>query len=118
MRKNNLSKQRLILCREKLNITKQEAAKRMQMSQPAYLRYESGDRIPSIHTIQAMANVLGTSVEYLTEKTENDLPTSYLIEENSSAELFYMVEVYTKSSREDQLRLFEYFKEYVEKRSR
>lgn len=56
---------RLIRCREQLSITKQEAAKRMQLSQPAYLRYESGTRTPSIHTIQTMADVLDTSVEYL-----------------------------------------------------
>ena len=41
-----------------MGITKQEAAKRMNMSQPAYLRYESGTRTPSIHVINSMANVL------------------------------------------------------------
>ena len=43
MKSNTLDRNRLIACREKLGITKQEAAKRMQLSQPAYLRYESGD---------------------------------------------------------------------------
>jgi len=112
MPKNILDKQRLILCREKLNITKQEAAKRMQMSQPAYLRYESGDRIPSIHIIQTMANVLGTSVEYLTGEADNSLPTSYLIEVTSDPELFYMIDVYKKSNMEDQNRFIEYIKDY------
>ena len=37
-----LNCERLIQCRKKMGITKQEAAKRMNMSQPAYLRYESG----------------------------------------------------------------------------
>ena len=83
-----LNKQRLILCREKLNLTKQEAAKKMQMSQPAYLRYESGDRLPSVHVIQTMANVLGTSVEYLTVKTDDSTPTCYLIEKLSDPKLF------------------------------
>ena len=54
MNPNTLDRKRLIKCREKLGITKQEAAKRMQMSQPAYLRYESGERTPSIHVIQVM----------------------------------------------------------------
>ena len=47
---------RLSECRQKMGITKQEAAKRMQMSQPTYLRYESGERSPSIHVIYFMAN--------------------------------------------------------------
>ncbi len=68
--------------------------------------------------MQAMANVLGTSIEYLTGETENDLPTSYVVDKNSTAELFYMVDIYKKSSREDQVRLLEYFKKYEEKKSR
>lgn len=46
MKSNTLDRHRLIARREKLGITKQEAAKRMQLSQPAYLRYESGERSP------------------------------------------------------------------------
>ena len=118
MPKNILDKQRLILCREKLNITKQEAAKRMQMSQPGYLRYESGDRIPSIHIIQTMANVLGTSVDYLTGETDNALPTSYLIEVTSDPDLFYMIDTYKKSNAEDQNRFIEYVNDYHKKYSR
>ncbi len=110
MAKNILDKQRLILCRKKLNITKQEAAKRMQMSQPAYLRYESGDRIPSIHIIQTMASVLGTSVEYLTGESDHELPTSYLVEVTSDPELFYLIDIYKKATLEDQNRFLEYMK--------
>lgn len=118
MKKNILDKQRLIFCREQLNITKQEASRRMQMTQPAYLRYESGDRIPSIHIIQTMANVLGTSVEYLIGETDNSLPTSYLIKVTSDPELFYMIDLYKKSSMEDQIRLHEYVKDLHKKYSR
>lgn len=52
-----LDKERLKECRLKLGITKQEAAKRVQISQPAYLRYEAGSRNPSIQTIAKMAEV-------------------------------------------------------------
>ena len=52
-----LNIKRLIECREKNGITKMEAAKRMQLSQPAYLRYESGERTPSIQAINVIANV-------------------------------------------------------------
>ncbi len=118
MKKIILDKQRLILCREQLNITKQEAAKRMQMSQPAYLRYEAGDRIPSIHVIQTMANVLGTSVEYLTRETDNALPISYLIEVTNDPELFYIVDSYKKSKMEDKKRFLEYVNAYHKKNSK
>ena len=117
MKKIILDRQRLVLCREKLNITKQEAAKKMQMSQPAYLRYESGDRIPSVHIIQTMANVLGTSVEYLIGETDNALPTSYLIEAASDPELFFMIDIYKKSSMEEQRRLVECVKDFCKKYS-
>ena len=40
---NTLDIKRLKECRLKLGITKQEAAKRIQISQPAYLRYEAGN---------------------------------------------------------------------------
>ena len=64
-----LDKERLKECRLKLGITKQEAAKRVQISQPAYLRYEAGSRNPSIQTIAKMAEVFSTSTDYLVGKS-------------------------------------------------
>ena len=100
--------ERLIECRKKLGITKQEAAKRMQMSQPAYLRYESGKRTPSIHVIYFMANVLGTSVEYLLGKTDIPTPTSYWINESTDPELFSFIETYNISNTHEKERLLAY----------
>lgn len=111
---NNLNRERLIYCREKLGITKQEAAKRMQMSQPAYLRYESGERNPSIHVIQVMADVLATSVVYLTGKTDNPNPDSYLIKLDTEPELFHLIEKYKNSDLEMRSRLLAYLQEYTE----
>ena len=65
-----------------------------------------------------MANVLGTSVEYLTGATDHELPTSYLIEASSDPELFYLIDVYKKSTLEDQNRFLEYAKEWQKKTSR
>ena len=112
---NNLNRERLIYCREKLGITKQEAAKRMQMSQPAYLRYESGERNPSIHVIQVMADVLVTSTAYLTGKTDNPNPDSYLIKLDTEPELFHLVEKYKNSDIEMRNRLLSYLQKYTEK---
>jgi len=105
---NTLICERLIECREKLGITKQEAAKRMLMSQPAYLRYESGERLPSIHVIYFMANVLGTSVEYLIGKTDVSTPTSYWINADTEPELFSFVETVKTSESRERERLLAY----------
>ena len=108
MKSNTLDRNRLIACREKLGITKQEAAKRMQLSQPAYLRYESGERTPSIHVIQMMANVLATSTAYLTGKSDNPTPDIYLIKSDTDPELFFLIQKYRNSDAEMKNRLLAY----------
>ena len=108
MNTNMLDRKRLINCREKLGITKQEAARRMQMSQPAYLRYESGERTPSIHVIHVMADVLATSVAYLTGQTNNPNPDSYLIKLDTEPELFQLIEKYRESDTKTKDRLLTY----------
>lgn len=109
MNTTTLNCKRLIECRKKLGITKQEAAKRMQMSQPAYLRYESGERTPSIHVIYFMANVLGTSADYLTGKTDNPAPNIYWVSATTDPELFSLVEIYNSSDSGTKTRLLSYF---------
>ena len=74
MERIELNRARLTECRERLGLSKREAAKRMNMSQPAYLRYESGERTPSIHVVQTMADVLSTSVDYLLGNNDDDSP--------------------------------------------
>ena len=111
MNPNTLDRKRLINCREKLGITKQEAARRMQMSQPAYLRYESGERTPSIHVIHVMADVLATSVAYLTGQTDNPNPNSYLIKLDTEPELFELIEKYRDTDIKTQNRLLTYLHE-------
>ena len=105
---NTLICDRLIECRKKLGISKQEAAKRMQMSQPAYLRYESGERTPSIHVIYFMASVLGTSAEYLTGKTDNPAPIGYWVNAATEPELFALIETYSCSNSNEKERLLAY----------
>lgn len=109
MNTSTLNCDRLIRCRKKLGITKQEAAKRMQMSQPAYLRYEAGERKPSIHVIQFMAIILGTSVPYLIGETDNPNPDSYLVRLDEEPELFDIVKTYIHSDSDVQKRLLTYF---------
>ena len=109
-----LNCKRLIDCRKKLGITKQEAAKRMLMSQPAYLRYESGERKPSIHVIEFMAHILETSVNYLIGKTDNPTPDSYLVKIENEPELFDLITTYVNSDTDTQNRLLSYFYKLTE----
>lgn len=109
MHTTTLNRERLIECRKKLGITKQQAAIRMQLSQPAYLRYESGERTPSIHVIYYMANVLDTSADYLTGKTDDPNPSSYLINADNEPELFSLIEIYRTSDSNTKERISLYF---------
>lgn len=109
MNTTTLNRERLIECRKKLGITKQEAAIRMQLSQPAYLRYESGERTPSIHVIYYMAHVLGTSSDYLTGKADDPAPNTYIVQANEKPELFSLIENYNSSDSDSRARLLAYF---------
>lgn len=114
MNTTTLNIERLIQCREKLGITKQEAAKRMEMSQPAYLRYESGQRIPSIHVIYVMADVLGTSTEYLLGQTDNPNPKRYVVDLEQDSLLFEMVKSYKEAENDTKARLLAFIKKFAE----
>lgn len=114
MESYTLNCERLITCRKKLGITKQEAAKRMNLSQPAYLRYESGERKPSFHVIQFMAHVFSTSVSYLVGETDNPNPDSYLIRVENEPEIFNLITTYIHSDSCTKNRLLSYYQKLTE----
>ena len=89
---NTLDIERLKECRLKLGITKQEAAKRIQISQPAYLRYEAGTRNPSVQTVAKMAEVFSTSTDYLIGNTEEKDHDRVIIEKDKNPSLFLLAE--------------------------
>ena len=84
----------------------------MDMSQLAYLRYELGQRIPSIHVIYVMADVLNTSAEYLLDQTNNPNRNRYVINEQNDNELFHMIELYKNSDDNARSRLLAYMREF------
>ncbi|MCR5754531.1 MAG: helix-turn-helix transcriptional regulator [Acetatifactor sp.] len=94
----SLNTDRLKECREKMEISKMEAAKRMQLSQPAYLRYEAGTRTPSLQTLTVIANVLNTSVEYLTDLSDDPFPIAYTISGKEDPELFEIIRLCKQSN--------------------
>ena len=108
MERIELNRARLTECRERLGLSKREAAKRMNMSQPAYLRYESGERTPSIHVVQTMADVLSTSVDYLLGNNDDDSPDSFIIRYSDDPILFEIIQNY-KNDESTRERLMEYF---------
>lgn len=105
-----LNLKRLTECREKAGLSKRETAKRINVSQPAYVRYENGTRIPSIQVVTAIANALNTSVAYLTDQTDLDTPDFILIDKDTSPMLFSLVEA-CKDYDEDKLKQL---KQYID----
>ena len=80
-----------------------EAAKRMNLSQPAYLRYENGDRVPSIQTLTIIADVLNTSIEYLTDKTNDPSPNLIILKKDDNPALFDFLELSRADNRREEL---------------
>ena len=97
-------------CRLKLGITKQEAAKRIQISQPAYLRYEAGSRNPSIQIISKMAEVFSTSTDYLIGKSADSSPNRLVVEQSDTPALFSLVETCKTLNAAQLMRLTAYAK--------
>ena len=90
------------------NLLFRRATLRMQLSQPAYLRYESGERTPSIHVIYYMAHILGTSADYLTGKSDDPTPNRHYIYEVEKPELFSLIEKVKNCDSDTQKRLLSY----------
>lgn len=107
--------ERLILVREKLGISKAEAARRVGLSKMGYGRYESGERAPSAQIIEVMAQRLETSSDYLTGK-DNDPKKDYIvIRKADDPELFSLLEHYSKGNDKQKELLRHYFKELNKK---
>ena len=85
------SSERLIEARNRLGITKAEAARRTQISAMAYGRYESGERVPSHSTILNIAQQLDVSPEYLECKTDLMEPEIIILSKGEDPELFCLV---------------------------
>ncbi|MBQ6408918.1 MAG: helix-turn-helix transcriptional regulator [Butyrivibrio sp.] len=109
MRKPKLNIERLKEKREAKGWTKNYAAEEMGILQSAYVRYESGERAPSFSVIKNMALTLGTSIEYLTDKYDDDAPMEMIVSCRDKR-LSYIVDFYNQSSNEDKERIYKYVK--------
>ena len=102
--------ERLVARRHDLGITQSEAAKLIGVSQPAYQRYETGSRSPSIQIVREIANALNTSVDYLTGKSNQMGSESIVVNKSNSPELFLIVNRCKNLNIEQLERLAEYIK--------
>lgn len=82
---------RLTEQRKKHKITKIAASNKMGITQSTYVRYENGDRNPTLATIKHMALILGTSADYLTGVTDDPSSDSLLIAKEDTPLLFEIV---------------------------
>ncbi len=109
MRKPKLNINRLKEKRESKGWSKNYASEEMGLAQSVYLRYESGENAPSYSAIKNMALTLGTSVEYLTDKSDDDTPNEIIVN-CKDPRLTYIIERYSESSDEDKTKIFQYAK--------
>lgn len=103
-----LDEKRLAERRKLLGINKLEASRRMHLTQSGYVRYESGERKPTYDIIMAMALVLGTSVDYLTNETDDPSPDLFLLSKAEDKELFALVERARSLPEDERARLLAY----------
>ena len=103
-------KERLRAAREAAGITKAEASRRLGLSKIGYCRYEYGERIPSAHTIEAIAQCFGTSVKYLTGESDDTSPDYMLITKSQEPDLYSLVEFCRSTDEKSLMRLLAYYR--------
>lgn len=103
--------ERLIKTRELLGLNKADAARLLNLSKMGYGRYESGERSPSFQTIVFIAQKLGTTVEYLTGKTDIHEPQIITIDRDSEPDLFDLASAFRRGDPSFQKRILKYYQE-------
>ena len=105
--------ERLKECRESCGINKTEAAKIIGLTQSGYVRYENGERKPTIQVIEAMAACLNTSVDYLIGESDNPESDRIVVEKGKNPVLFEISEKIDNLSKSQQTRLLEYYNKLI-----
>ena len=113
MGKSILNTDRLKECRMALGLSQNEAAKRIGVSQPTYLRYESGLRNPSIQVVKEIARVFSTAPEYLTGVSDSSEPNSITIFHNEQPEMYNLICICKDMDLAQQKRMITYEKKII-----
>ena len=90
----------LRLIREKKNITQLRLSVEVGVAQETISGYELGKTKPSVDTICKTADFLGTSVDYLLERTDIQTPISQLTIDGFTAAELEMIAAYKKLTKE------------------
>lgn len=91
--KELLIPERLKMSREALSITRMEAARRMNIGQATYVRYENGTRNPTYATIILMSQVLNVSPEYLVGKSDKPQQVSVTINQTEEPDIYEILKI-------------------------
>lgn len=108
--KRVLDAERLVERRKLTGMNKLQTANKMGLSQSGYVRYESGQRNPTVQVIEVMALELGTSVEYLVGETDDPAPNEVVIKKEREPELFALIEQFHTGTEEFREHLLSYAK--------
>lgn len=105
--------ERIKIARERIGITKAEAARRLNLSKIGYCRYEYGERTPSIQTIEVIARCFHTSVDYLIGETDDMRPDCIIVSKKESPVLFELISSLQDTNDESIKRLFAYYNAFT-----
>ena len=78
---------------EKNGMNQRELAKQANLTESAISHYLKGDREPKGAILMNIANVMGTSMDYLTGKTDEEIPA------NSNEEIEEVFELVARNAR-------------------
>jgi len=78
---------------EKNGMSQRDLAKKARLTESAISHYLKGDREPKGAILMNIANVIGTSMDYLTGKTDEEIPV------NSSEEIKEAFELVARNAR-------------------
>ena len=99
----------LIKIRTQLGISKAEAARRLNMSAMGYGRYEKGEREPSFQTVCYIAQIFGTTSDFLYGKTDDPNADSVTVAAEQNPDLFDLVQTCLADEKTAE-RLLAYYK--------
>jgi transcriptional regulator with XRE-family HTH domain len=85
--------ERLISVRESLNINKAKAECMLNMSAMGYGRYEKGELEPSYQTVNYIAQMFHTLIDYLYEYSDEMNVRTTIISEKDEPDLFLLIEL-------------------------
>ncbi len=106
---NTLVPERLTSARERLNLSKAEAARKIGLTAASYVRYEAGDRCPSSQVLMTIAEKLGTSAAFLCEETNDISPDVISISKKNEPLLFELISDAQSADDKTLQRLLSYY---------